>query len=168
MLIEDRLKHKILTPLELINFVTEHRAQGDKIIFTNGCFDLVHLGHLEYLLKAKELGGILMVGVNSDQSVRTIKGDKRPIISETQRYHNLASYYFVDAVVPFGDETPINLIKIIQPDFLVKGSDYKPEDIVGYDIVKSYGGEVTTISTGLSPDIYSTTKIIERVILSEK
>ncbi len=168
MLIEDRLKHKILNSLELINFVTEHRAQGDKIIFTNGCFDLVHLGHLEYLLKAKELGGILIVGVNSDQSVRTIKGDKRPIISEIQRYYNLASYYFVDAVVPFGDETPINLIKIIQPDFLVKGSDYKPEDIVGYDIVKSYGGEVTTISTGLSPEIYSTTKIIERVILSEK
>jgi rfaE bifunctional protein nucleotidyltransferase chain/domain len=168
MLIEDRLKHKILNPLEVINFVTEHRAQGDKIIFTNGCFDLVHLGHLEYLLKAKELGGILMVGVNSDQSVRTIKGDKRPIISETQRYHNLASYFFVDIVVPFGEQTPINLIKIIQPDFLVKGADYKPEDIVGYDVVKSYGGEVVTISTGLSPEIYSTTKIIERVILSEK
>ena len=119
MLIEDRLKHKILSPSEVINFVIEHRAQGDKIIFTNGCFDLVHLGHLEYLLKAKELGGVLMVGINSDQSVRTIKGDKRPIISETQRYHNLASYYFVDAVVPFSDETPLNLIKTISQKYLL-------------------------------------------------
>jgi len=168
MLIENRLKHKILNPSEVINFVTEHRAQGDKIIFTNGCFDLIHLGHLEYLLKARELGGILIVGVNSDQSVRSIKNPNRPIMPEEHRYLNLAAYYFVDAVVPFSDETPLNLIKTIKPDVLVKGSDYKPEDIVGYDIVKSYGGEVTTISTGLSPEIYSTTKIIERVILSEK
>jgi D-beta-D-heptose 7-phosphate kinase/D-beta-D-heptose 1-phosphate adenosyltransferase len=168
MLIEDRLKHKILTPSEVINFVTEHRAQGDKIIFTNGCFDLIHLGHLEYLLKARELGGILIVGVNSDQSVRSIKNPNRPIMPEEHRYHNLAAYYFIDAVVPFSDETPLNLIKTIKPDVLVKGSDYKPEDIVGYDTVKSYGGDVVTISTGLSPDIYSTTKIIERVILSEK
>ena len=87
---------------------------------------------------------------------------------EEHRYHNLAAYSFVDIVVPFGEETPLNLIKIILPDVLVKGSDYNPEDIVGYDIVKGYGGEVVTVSTDLSPEIYSTTKIIERVLLTEK
>lgn len=168
MLFEDKISHKITSATKLPDIVKELRVSGNKIVFTNGCFDLVHLGHIEYLLKARELGDILIVGVNSDESVRSLKGLNRPINSELQRFVNLSSYFFVDIVVPFGEETPINLIEIIQPDFLVKGSDYKTENIVGYDTVKSYGGEVVTISTGLSPDIYSTTKIIERVILSEK
>lgn len=168
MLIKEKLADKILIQVKLIDFVSLNKDLGKKIVFTNGCFDLVHLGHIEYLMQSKELGDILIVGVNSDQSVQSIKGLNRPIMSEEHRYHNLAAYYFIDAVVPFNDETPLNLIKTIKPDILVKGSDYKPEDIVGYDVVTKYGGEVKTISTGLSPEIYSTTKIIERVILSEK
>ncbi len=168
MLIKEKLANKILTQSKLIDFVSLNKDLGKKIVFTNGCFDLVHLGHIEYLIQSKELGDVLIVGVNSDQSVRSIKGTSRPIMSEEHRYHNLAAYYFIDAVVPFSDKTPLNLIKTIKPDVLVKGSDYKPENIVGYDVVKDCGGEVVTISTGLSPDIYSTTKIIERVILSEK
>jgi len=168
MLFEDKISHKITSATKLPDMVKELRVSGNKIVFTNGCFDIVHLGHIEYLLKTKELGDILIVGVNSDESIRGLKGPKRPIMPEEHRYHNLAAYSFVDVVVPFGEETPLNLIKIILPDVLVKGSDYNPEDIVGYDIVKEYGGEVVTVSTGLSPEIYSTTKIIERVLLTEK
>jgi rfaE bifunctional protein nucleotidyltransferase chain/domain len=166
MVFKHKLKNKVLTPIGVIDFI--HENKGKRIVFTNGCFDIVHLGHIEYLLKAKELGDILIVGVNSDESVRSLKGPKRPIMPEEHRYYNLAAYSFVDVVVPFGEETPLNLIKIILPDVLVKGSDYNPEDIVGYDIVKGYGGEVMTVSTDLSPEIYSTTKIIKRILLTEK
>lgn len=165
MLYKEKLGPKICTIDEAVNILKDSKK---KVIFTNGCFDIVHLGHIEYLLKAKELGDILIVGVNSDESIRGLKGSKRPIMPEEHRYHNLAAYSFVDIVVPFSEETPLNLIKIILPDVLVKGSDYNPEDIVGYDIVKGYGGEVVTVSTDLSPEIYSTTKIIERVLLTEK
>lgn len=168
MVFKEKFKNKVLTPIEVVNFVSDLKKAGERIVFTNGCFDLVHLGHIEYLLMAKDLGDILIVGVNSDESVRGLKGSKRPIMSEEHRYYNLAAYSFVDVVVPFGEETPLNLIKTILPDILVKGSDYKPQDIVGYDIVKNYGGEIKTISTDLPTEIYSTTKIIERVILSEK
>lgn len=168
MVFKEKFKNKVLTPIEVVGFVNDLKKAGKKIVFTNGCFDLVHLGHIEYLLMAKDLGDILIVGLNTDESVRSLKGPNRPIMSEEHRCYNLASYSFVDAVIPFGEETPLNLIKIILPDLLVKGSDYKPEDIVGYDVVKAYGGEIKTISTDLPSEIYSTTKIIERVILSEK
>lgn len=168
MVFKHKLKHKVLTPIEVVSFVSELKKEGKKIVFTNGCFDLFHLGHMEYLMMAKDLGDVLIVGVNTDESIRGLKGPKRPIMSEEHRCYNLAAYSFIDAVIPFEEQTPLELIKIISPDLLVKGSDYKPEDIVGYDVVKAYGGEIKTISTDLPSEIYSTTKIIERVILSEK
>lgn len=168
MVFKHKLKHKVLTPIEVVSFVSELKKEGKKIVFTNGCFDLFHLGHMEYLMMAKDLGDVLIVGVNTDDSIKGLKGPKRPIMPEEHRCYNLAAYSFVDAVIPFEEQTPLELIKIISPDLLVKGSDYKPEDIVGYDVVKAYGGEIKTISTDLPSEIYSTTKIIERVILSEK
>ncbi len=120
--------------------------QGKKIVFTNGCFDIIHLGHIDYLSKAKDLGDLLVIGLNTDASVSRLKGENRPIQDEVSRAMVLASLGFVDAVVFFGEDTPYNLIKTTQPDILVKGADYKPEDIVGYDIVKNKGGEVVTIN----------------------
>lgn len=119
--------------------------QGKKIVFTNGCFDIVHLGHIDYLSKAKDLGDLLVIGLNTDASVSRLKGENRPIQDEVSRAMVVASLSFVDAVVFFGEDTPYNLIKTTQPDILVKGADYKPEDIVGYDIVTGKGGEVVTI-----------------------
>jgi rfaE bifunctional protein nucleotidyltransferase chain/domain len=165
MLFKEKLGPKICTIDEAVNIIKDSEK---KVVFTNGCFDLIHLGHIEYLLKAKELGDMLIVGVNSDVSVKRLKGPTRPIMDQTQRYHIMAALSFVDIIIPFDEETPYNLIKMIKPDVLVKGSDYKPELIVGYDIVKENGGEIITIPTNLPPEIYSTTKILERVILTKK
>jgi rfaE bifunctional protein nucleotidyltransferase chain/domain len=137
------------------------RFQGKKIVFTNCCFDLLHLGHIDYLAKASELGNILIIGLNTDESVRKIKGNSRPIQNDASRAMILASLSFVDAVVFFGENTPYNLIKITQPDILVKGADYNPEDIVGYDIVKSKGGQVATIEF---LEGYSTTAIEKKIL----
>jgi len=135
--------------------------RGKKIVFTNGCFDLLHLGHIDYLSKAKDLGGILIVGVNTDNSVvRLNKGENRPITNELSRATIIASLFFVDAVVLFDEETPHELIKIVQPDVLVKGSDYKPEDIVGYDVVMAKKGEIRTIDY---LEGYSTTAIEQKI-----
>ena len=140
--------------------LTIWRFQGKKIVFTNGCFDILHLGHIDYLSKAKDLGDLLIIGLNTDLSVSTIKGNNRPIQDEISRAMVLASLGFVDVVVFFAEETPYNLIKTTQPDILVKGADYKPEDIVGYDIVKSKGGEVVTIEF---LEGYSTTGIEKKI-----
>lgn len=140
------------------------KFQGKKIVFTNGCFDILHLGHIDYLAAASELGDLLIVGLNTDLSVSKIKGNNRPIQDEVSRAFVLASLGFVDAVVYFGEDTPYNLIKKILPDILVKGADYKPEDIVGYDIVKNKGGEIVTIEF---LEGYSTTGI-EKKILGER
>ena len=137
------------------------KFQGRKIVFTNGCFDILHLGHIDYLSAASELGDILIIGLNTDDSVHKIKGNKRPLQDEVSRAFVLASLGFVDAVVFFGEDTPYNLIKTIQPDFLVKGADYKPEDIVGYDIVKNKGGEIVTIEF---LEGYSTTGIENKIL----
>ena len=131
-----------------------------KIVFTNGCFDLLHAGHCHYLQKAKELGDILIVGLNSDSSVKRIKGPPRPIIPEDQRAFILSSLKAVDYVVIFEEDTPIRLIKAIKPDVLVKGGDWKPENIPGRDLVESYGGKVITIPFEHQ---ISTSKIIERI-----
>jgi rfaE bifunctional protein nucleotidyltransferase chain/domain len=130
-----------------------------KIVFTNGCFDILHRGHIEYLIRAKELGDILIVGLNSNNSVKKLKGDNRPINDQMSRALILASLMFVDAVVIFDEETPLNLIKMVNPDILVKGGDYEKEDIVGYDFVKENGGEI--ITTNLVPG-FSTTDIIKK------
>jgi rfaE bifunctional protein nucleotidyltransferase chain/domain len=119
--------------------------EGKQIVFTNGCFDLLHRGHVDYLAKAADLGDVLVIGVNTDASVSKLKGPHRPIQDEQSRMQILASLGFVDAVILFDEDTPYNLIQMVQPDVLVKGSDYKPEDIVGYDIVTAKGGSVKTI-----------------------
>jgi D-glycero-beta-D-manno-heptose 1-phosphate adenylyltransferase len=135
--------------------------QGKKIVFTNGCFDILHQGHIDYLSKAADLGDLLIIGLNTDQSVRKIKGKSRPIQDEDSRAMVLASLGFVDVVVFFGEDTPYNLIKTTQPDILVKGADYKPEDIVGYDIVKNKGGKIVTIDF---LEGYSTTAIEKKIL----
>ena len=121
------------------------RFQQKKIVFTNGCFDLLHLGHIDYLSKAADAGDVLIVGLNSDRSVTEIKGAGRPITNEKARTQILASLIFVSVVILFDENNPYELIKFIQPDVLIKGADYKPEEIIGYDIVKAKGGTVITI-----------------------
>ena len=118
---------------------------GDKVVFTNGCFDLLHRGHVDYLAKAADCGQRLIIGVNTDASVSKLKGPNRPIQDEQSRLQILASLQCVDAVILFDEETPYELISLLQPDVLVKGSDYTPENIVGYDVVTAKGGEVKTI-----------------------
>lgn len=145
---------------ELKEIVEELKREGKKIVFTNGCFDILHLGHIDYLSKAADLGNILIIGLNSDVSVKKIKGNNRPIMDEKSRAAILASISFVDAVVIFDEETPYNLINLVKPDVLVKGDDYKPEDIVGYDILKTYGGKVITLD--FLPG-YSTTAIEKKI-----
>jgi len=137
------------------------KYQGKKLVFTNGCFDILHLGHVEYLSSAKELGDILIIGVNSDDSPYWLtKGPDRPINNQNARAIIIASLQFVDAVVFFSDETPLNLIESIVPDILVKGKDYIPEEIVGYDVVTENGGDVITIDI---VDGYSTTNILNKL-----
>lgn len=136
---------KIHTALSLPALLKEWRNANEKIVFTNGCFDLLHRGHTDYLAKAADCGTRLIIGVNTDASVSRLKGPSRPIQDEQSRMQILASLACVDAVILFDEETPYELIKTVQPDVLVKGGDYKPEDIVGYDIVTAKGGIVTTI-----------------------
>ncbi len=135
------------------------KFQDKKIVFTNGCFDILHLGHIELLGKARGLGNILIVGMNSDESVHRIKGPHRPVNSHHARAFVLASLVFVDAVVIFDEDTPYELIKLVQPDILVKGKDYEGKEIVGSDIVEARGGEVVTIELTKG---YSTTHTIEK------
>ncbi len=155
------IKSKILTRESLQRQLAVWRFQEKKIVFTNGCFDLLHLGHIDYLSKAKDLGDVLIVGVNSDDSVRRLKGSNRPITDETSRSVIIASLQFVTAVVLFNEDTPYRLIKEVQPDVLVKGSDYKAEEIVGYDIVTAKGGTIHTIDFLKG---YSTTEIVNRIL----
>ena len=136
-----------------------------KIVFTNGCFDILHLGHIDYLCKAADLGDVLIVGLNSQNSVSRIKGPNRPINDERQRSMVVASLHFVDNVILFDEDTPYELIKLVQPDVLVKGADYKPEDIVGGDIVRSKGGKILTLD--YLPG-YSTTLIEQKIRNFEK
>lgn len=125
--------------------INSWNSNNCKIVFTNGCFDLIHRGHIDYLSKAADLGDVLIIGLNSDKSVSRLKGNNRPIIDEYSRALLLASFSFVTAVVIFEEDTPYELIRAIQPDILVKGADYNIEDIVGYDVVTAKGGSVKTI-----------------------
>jgi D-glycero-beta-D-manno-heptose 1-phosphate adenylyltransferase len=163
MLKLDLIKSKIYSrqDVELGQQLAIWRFKGQKIVFTNGCFDILHLGHIDYLSKASDLGNILIIGLNTDESVHAIKGGNRPIQDEISRAMILASLRFVDAVVFFGEDTPYELIRTLQPDVLVKGADYKPEDIVGYDIVTAKGGEVVTLE--FLPG-YSTSAIVKRIL----
>lgn len=136
------------------------REEGKKIVFTNGCFDIIHAGHVDYLEKAKSLGDFLIVGLNSDSSVRRLKGKDRPVNPQEHRKRVLEGLRAVDMVVIFEEDTPERLIKEIKPDVLVKGGDWKLENIVGADFVMSYGGKVYTIDFVYDT---STTKIIQKV-----
>ena len=154
------IKSKIF-PIESFHYQLEvWRFLNEKIVFTNGCFDIIHLGHIEYLAKASDLGSILVVGMNTDASVKRLKGESRPIYEQDARAMTMAAFRFVDAVVLFDEDTPYELIKLAQPDVLVKGSDYGESDIVGTDIVKARGGEVVTID--LVPG-YSTSGTIDKI-----
>ncbi len=150
----------MIVSLEELLRILEPLRKEKKIVFTNGCFDIIHAGHAHYLKEAKKLGDILIVGLNSDSSIRKIKGLKRPIIPQEMRAYLLDSLKPVDFVVIFDEETPIELIKAIKPDILVKGGDWDIDKIVGKDFVESYGGKVITIPFKF--DI-STTKIIEMI-----
>jgi D-glycero-beta-D-manno-heptose 1-phosphate adenylyltransferase len=161
----DKIKSKIYDIDALHKQLAVWRFQSKKIVFTNGCFDLLHLGHIDYLSKAADEGDMLIVGVNTDASTSKLKGPHRPINNETQRSIILASLSFVDAVVLFNEDTPQELIRIVQPDVLIKGADYAIKDIVGADIVQAKGGIVKTIEflTG-----YSTTLTEEKIRLAKK
>jgi len=146
--------------IEIKNIVNKLKKKGKKIVFTNGCFDIIHAGHIKLLKKAKKLGDILIVGINKDKSIKKIKGEDRPIMDEKQRIEIISAIEFVDYVVPFGDTTPEKLIKIIKPDIIVKGGDYKKDEVIGKDIVEKYGGKVYIFP--LVKNI-STTKIINKI-----
>jgi len=158
------LLKKIPNPEELDRLLAYWKFKDQKIVFTNGCFDIIHRGHVDYLAKAADLGDVLIIGLNTDASTRRLKGPSRPINDENARALILAAMSFVSAVVMFDEDTPYKLIKKVQPDILVKGADYKPEDIVGYDIVMAKGGKVETLEylPGYS------TSLIEKKILNDE
>ncbi|HTA63533.1 MAG TPA: D-glycero-beta-D-manno-heptose 1-phosphate adenylyltransferase [Bacteroidia bacterium] len=161
MTYQEILKHKILSRHEIAQRANTWRMFNRKIVFTNGCFDILHQGHVDYLCKAKDLGHKLIIGLNSDASVkRQNKSPERPINNEQSRAFILAALGIVDAIVLFDEDTPYDLIKAIQPDVLVKGADYKVEEIVGYDILKASGGEVVTIELTQG---FSTTALINKI-----
>lgn len=160
MLKSEIAKGKIYSIEQLNRQLAIWNFKSRKIVFTNGCFDILHLGHIDYLSKAADLGDILIIGLNSDDSVRKLKGEGRPVNNAEARALMLASLRFVDAVTIFNEDTPYELINSIQPDVLVKGKDYKTEEIAGYDIVLAKGGQVTTIDL---LEGYSTTGLIEKL-----
>jgi len=150
----------IRTDAGLESWLSEVGAQGRKIVFTNGCFDILHVGHLSYLEDAQALGDLLVVGVNTDTSVKKLKGEDRPINTVEDRMLMLASLMYVDKVIAFDEDTPYNLIKKILPDYLVKGGDYELSQIIGADIVQKNGGTVTVIPFVSG---YSSTAIIQKI-----
>lgn len=157
----NKTEHKIATLAEAMQIRNQWKSSGEKVVFTNGCFDILHLGHVDYLEKSSEFGTQLIVAVNSDASVRTLeKGVERPINSEYARARLIAALGFVSLVIIFGEPTPLELIQALGPNVLVKGDDYTVETIVGAKEVIAAGGEVKTIA--LVPD-YSTTKIIQKL-----
>lgn len=154
------IRNKILNHETLKTQLMRWRFFSQKIVFTNGCFDLIHLGHIDYLAKASDEGDVLIVGLNSDTSTSGLKGPSRPINKQEQRAMILASFQFVSAVVIFDEPTPFQLISTIQPDVLIKGGDYKSEEIVGYDVVKAKKGIIKTLEF---LEGYSTSYIEEKI-----
>lgn len=145
---------------ETLRVLEQARAAGKKIVFTNGCFDLLHIGHVRYLTEARALGDLLVVGLNSDSSVRALKGESRPIVSELERREMLLALRPVDAVCIFDEPTPLELIQEVRPQVLVKGGDWAVEQIVGHEFVQSIGGQ--TRSLPYVPG-HSTTEIVDRI-----
>ncbi|HXK82201.1 MAG TPA: D-glycero-beta-D-manno-heptose 1-phosphate adenylyltransferase [Bacteroidales bacterium] len=156
----ERINSKIVTQNSLHSLVKDWKDSKQKIVFTNGCFDILHFGHITYLFKAADFGTKLIIGLNSDSSVKKLKGKDRPISDQKSRALCLAALECVDAICIFNEETPINLINIVLPDFLIKGGDYKTESIVGYSKVTNNGGRVLTIPFVKG---YSTSKILNKL-----
>ena len=154
------MKSKLLKKTEISNALRKHRRKDESIVFTNGVFDIIHRGHVEYLAKAKAMGDILIIGLNSDASVRRLKGANRPLNKQADRAVILLALEAVDYVVLFGEDTPEKLIKLIKPDVLAKGADYKISEIVGADFVKSIGGKVRRVPLTKGR---STTKLIKKM-----
>ncbi len=151
----------LYSDLQDMKKIRVHWQESNKrVVFTNGCFDLLHLGHLAYLSQARNLGDILIVGLNSDSSVKKLKGPHRPIKTQEERRLHLAALSFVDAVIIFEEETPAELITALQPDILVKGGDYRPEEVVGRETVEMAGGQVIILPFVSG---YSTTKLIQKI-----
>ncbi|WP_435356673.1 D-glycero-beta-D-manno-heptose 1-phosphate adenylyltransferase [Emticicia sp. SJ17W-69] len=151
---------KILSREAAKKQVEQWQSEGKKIVFTNGCFDIVHLGHIDYLEKAQALGDKLVLGLNTDASVQRLKGETRPVVNEYARARMMSAMSFIDAVTLFDEETPKELIETLCPNILVKGDDYSVENIVGADFVMANGGEVKTISLVKG---YSTSAIIQKI-----
>lgn len=151
----------LLTLEEAKAFVALRQQKGQTVVFTNGCFDILHAGHVQYLSKAKALGDVLVVAINSDASVRRLKGEKRPINTQEDRAYILKNLKAVDAVLLFEDDTPLSVIETLLPDVLVKGGDWAIENIVGKEVVEAHGGSVQTISF---LDGRSTTSTIEKIL----
>jgi len=154
------LEKKIQNLRRLKKLILILKARRKKIVFTNGCFDLLHYGHIKYLQDAKKKGDVLVVGINSDSSVKRIKEDKRPVVNEKDRLRLVAALESVDYVVLFKEDTPLEIIKFIKPDVLVKGADWNKNNIVGRDIVLSYDGRVSTIKFVKG---YSTSNLIKKI-----
>ncbi|GAA4390213.1 D-glycero-beta-D-manno-heptose 1-phosphate adenylyltransferase [Hymenobacter koreensis] len=152
-------KDKIVSPEQLREQLAAWRREGRRVVFTNGCFDILHLGHVDYLEKARALGDVLVLGLNTDASVSRLKPG-RPLQDEVSRARVLASLLFVDAVVLFDEPTPLELIQLVRPDVLVKGDDYAISGIVGHEFVLNNGGQVLTVPLVQG---YSTTRIVERI-----
>jgi|TARA_B100000809_G_scaffold120007_1_gene118293 rfaE bifunctional protein nucleotidyltransferase chain/domain len=155
-----KINDKIISLEELKARIESWKANGEKIVFTNGCFDILHRGHVEVLAKTADLGDKLIIGLNSDSSIKKLKKENRPIVDEKSRALLLAAFSFVDAIVLFSEQTPINLIAEIKPDILAKGGDYEIQEIVGHNIVQGNGGEVITIPL---TEGFSSTNIIDKI-----
>ena len=156
----NKLKNKIYCLEDLVNKVTTWKQEGEEIVFTNGCFDIIHRGHIEVLAKTADLGNKLIIGLNSNSSIKKIKGKGRPIIDENSRAILLASFSFVDAVVLFSEDTPIHLINTLKPDVLAKGGDYEIHKIAGHKIVQENGGKIILVPF---IDGFSSTTIIDKI-----
>jgi len=156
----EKINDKIFGLEFLIKNLDQWRNENKKIVFTNGCFDLIHLGHIDILARSSDLGDILIIGVNSDSSIQKLKGENRPIIEENSRVKQLAALEFVDAVVLFDEDTPQKLIETIKPDVITKGGDYKAENIVGNEVVTQKNGQVVIIPLTQG---YSTTSILKKI-----
>ena len=156
----NKLNTKIYSLEELGNKVNAWKQAGEEVVFTNGCFDIIHRGHIEVLAQTADLGDRLIIGLNSDTSIQKLKGKNRPIIEEQSRAILLASLEFVDAVVIFSEDTPLKLISALLPDVLAKGGDYEIETIVGHEIVQQNGGKVKFVPF---VDGFSSTTIIEKI-----
>ncbi len=159
MLSYEKIIQKLITPTKAEALFSPDSRRENKVVFTNGCFDLLHRGHVYYLAKAREMGDVLVIGLNSDRSVTRLKGEGRPVNSQNARAEVLGALGMVDYIIVFEEDTPLNLISLVRPDLLVKGGDYRVDEIVGYEEVISWGGEVLTIPI---LEGYSSTSIIER------